>query len=180
MTPQELENRTYPTGKLAFETNYSEENIKKLIRKISLQPVDLEKAIQNLTKEELTYSYRPEGWNVAQIVHHIADSHMNAYIRIKLTLTEDLPTIKPYRENEWAKHCDANQSDLMISVNILKGVHQRMILLLESLPLEAFKRCFHHPDMKRDVPLEQLLSIYAWHGHHHIGHILGARRDKFI
>jgi hypothetical protein len=179
LSEQELEQLKYPTGKLQWETEYTPEVIRKLIAKIEQFPADLRTLAGSLTKEDLSYGYRPGGWNIRQIIHHISDSHINAYIRTKLAITEENPTIKPYDENKWAAMVDANDDNIEVSILITENIHKKLVPILKSLDFEDFDRTYYHPDMKRDVPLGQLLSIYAWHGHHHLGQIKTALLKRF-
>ena len=179
MDPAELEALKYPTGKLEWEKDYSMAVIQSLIDKIEKQPDNLREVVQGISADNQNYSYRPGGWTIRQIIHHVSDSHLNAYIRTKLALTEDCPTIKPYDENKWADLFDTAHADFLISVHLLDTIHKRWVILLRSLKREDFDREYFHPEMKRKVPLTHLLSIYAWHGDHHIGQIRGALKNKF-
>ena len=142
-------------------------------------PALLENTIKSIPVIDLKYKYRPEGWNIAQIVHHLADSHANFHTRLRLTLTEELPTVKPYDENKWALLTDANDTNFEASLNILKGVHVRAVQLLNTLTEKDFARQYHHPDNKKDFSLFWLLSLYAWHGKHHVAQIKNALEHKF-
>lgn len=179
MTTEELEQLKYPTGKLAWEKEYSMQMIQSLINKIEAAPDKLKEVVQDINTANNNYSYRPNGWTIQQIIHHLADSHLNAYTRTKLTLTEDCPTIKPYDENKWANLFDTENTDILVSLNLFTALHQRWVILLNSLRREDFEREFFHPEMKRNVALTNLLSIYAWHGDHHIAQIRGAIKNKF-
>ncbi len=178
ITPEELEKLKYPIGKVQFETEYSHSKIQTIITKIETQADALRTLIKTIGEADLKYSYRPGGWCIRQIIHHIPDSSVNAYIRTKLALTENTPTIKPYDENKWAEMPD-NNADIKISVELLDATHKRWTNLLRHIQPEDFNREFYHPEMKRNVPLTQHLSIYAWHGHHHIAQIKIALEKKF-
>jgi hypothetical protein len=147
------------------------------IAKIRKLPEQLELAVKGLDEQQLDTPYRPGGWTVRQVVHHLADSHMNAYVRMKLMLTEDTPTLKPYDQDEWAKLVDSSKLPIRTSLSILKGLHDRWTFLLESLPDAAWNRAGHHPE-RGDVTLESMLTTYAGHGEKHIGHITGLRTSK--
>ena len=179
LSEQELEQLKYPTGKMLYEEVYTPEIIQKLITKIEQFPSDLKETAKNLKKEDLNCKYRPEGWNIKQIIHHISDSHLNAYIRTKLALTEENPTVKPYNEKAWALTIDALDDNFESSILIIENIHKKLISILKSLELKDFDRTYFHPDMKRNVPLTNLLSIYAWHGHHHLAHIQTALAKRF-
>ncbi len=141
-----------------------------LINKIRVLPGQIESSVKGLSDSQLDTPYREGGWTVRQVVHHLADSHMNAYIRMRLIVTEDHPTLKPYDQDEWARQHDAAHDPLAASMNILKGLHPRWTNFLESLPDTAWKRTAHHPEIG-EVSLEDLLKIYADHGENHVGQI---------
>ena len=115
--------------------------------------------------------YRPEGWTGAQVIHHLADSHLNSYIRFKWALTEDNPTIKSYDEKLWAEMPDATEIDISGSVTLLEQVHNRLVKILRNMPEEEWNRTFHHPESGKDVRLDWNLGMYAWHGKHHLSHL---------
>lgn len=179
LTEQELESLKYPVGKLAWENEYTPEVIDSLIRHIETFPTLLNSTAQQLKESDLAYSYRPGGWNIRQIIHHLADSHSNGLIRNKLALTEENPTIKPYNENKLAALADSLVMPIDASVLILNGVHARWSYLLRSMQHGDFSRTYFHPEHQKTWSLAQLLSIYAWHGRHHIGHITTALEQKF-
>jgi hypothetical protein len=179
LSAEALEQLKYPVGKLQWEKEYTREVIKKLINKIEKQACNLKAALETITPGELKYSYRPGGWNIRQIVHHVADSSLNAYIRTKFALTEDTPTIKPYDENKWAELADTADTDISVSVNLFEAVQIRWVVLFRSLKHDDFNRDFFHPEMNRKVALTHLLSIYAWHADHHAAQIRVAREKKF-
>jgi hypothetical protein len=179
MNERELELLKYPTGKLEFQAEYSPLVIAGFIENIEQLPAYLKEILKTVKETDLGYRYRPNGWNIRQIVHHIGDSHMNALIRAKLTLTEENPTIKPYDENKWAALADTNSADISISIPIIEGVHKRLVLLLKSLDHKEYSRTYYHPESKREFTLAQLLNIYSWHGKHHVGQIKVALNKKF-
>ena len=139
-------------------------------------PVRLREAVAGLDDSQLDTPYRPDGWSVRQVVHHVPESHMNAYIRFKLALTEDKPTIRPYNEADWAKLDDA-RAPVDPSLDLLDAVHRRWLLLLRTLSDEDFARSFHHPEYEIDLTLSETLGLYAWHGNHHTAHVT-ALRDR--
>jgi len=126
----DIEKLKYPSGKFVAMASFDEKEVKKQIHALEILPVYLAQTVKGLSHKELLYKYRPEGWNVKQIVHHVADSHLNFHIRLRLTLTEETPTVKPYDENTWAKLVDANNDDLSGSLQIINGVHKRALELL--------------------------------------------------
>jgi uncharacterized damage-inducible protein DinB len=169
--------KIYPIGKLLLPATYSEAVINKLIQDIHVLPEQLKAVSKKINKKKkLTYSYREGGWNVEQIIHHIADSHMNALVRFKLTLTENNPTVKPYDENLWAETVD-NQLPVKNSIRLLKAIHAKWTILLENMDKNDFKRTYFHPEMNRTVSLEEMLATYAWHGKHHVAQIAVALKN---
>jgi len=167
----------YPIGKYQ-PMPFSEETKKQWIQEIRITPSDLEHILLNLDKAQLNTPYRDGGWTVNQLVHHIADSHMNAFIRFKLALTEDVPTIKPYDENAWVVTADVLATPLNYSVTLLHALHERWANLLDSLTPEQFERKLFHPVRNAEVSIWDLFTIYAWHGKHHIAHIKALRDQK--
>ncbi len=133
MTEQELQKLRYPVGEFSPQKSYTDSDIKKFIATIEAFPAKLEDAVKNLTKEQLNAQYRPNGWTVSQVVHHVCDSHMNSMMRFKLALTEDVPTIKTYFEDRWAELEDYKSTPLDVSLNLLENLHKRWVILLKSL-----------------------------------------------
>ena len=140
-------------------------------------PAALETAVKGLNDRQLDTPYRPGGWTIRQVVHHLADSHVNAFVRMKLILTEEKPRLKPYNQDAWANLPDANAMPVQSSLAILKGLHERWCTLLESVPEEAWSRTAIHPE-RGEVLLEGQLITYASHGEKHVGHITGLRSAK--
>jgi len=175
MTEKELEKLKYPIGKYNIKDNYSAEEVRRFINVIEEFPAKLRGAVKNLNAGQLDTPYRFEGWNSRQVIHHIADSHMNAYIRIKLALTEDTPTIKPYFEDRWAKLEDYKTTPLEVSHSLIENLHKRWVILLRSIPETNLKRKFYHPEYKEETTIEQAINIYAWHCSHHLAHITGLK-----
>lgn len=159
----------YPIGEFERPTNISESQIQQWIQEIKALPAQLKETTQNLTDEQQALSYRENGWTIRQLVHHIADSHMNSFIRFKLALTEENPTIKPYEENDWALLEDS-KLPIAPSLALIEGLHERWAYLLESLTTEQWEKQFVHPD-SGTILLAENLSLYAWHGKHHLAHI---------
>jgi len=164
----------YPIGKFQWEGAITDKQREELIAQIEQAPAQLRHAVAGLTQEQVDTPYRPDGWTVRQVVHHLPDSHMNTYIRFRLALTEDEPTIKPYDQERWAVLEDARTAPTELSLSLLDSLHQRWVLLLRSLRPQDFARTFRHPDLGV-VTLDKYLSLVAWHGRHHIAHITSLR-----
>ena len=141
---------------------------------IKFLPLQLENAVLNLDEKQLHTPYRADGWTVHQVVHHVADSHMNAYIRFKLALTENVPTIKPYEEAAWARLKDSESTSIDVSLNLLEALHIRWVNLLRSMKAEDFNRKLNHPEAGVQT-LDHVLALYDWHGNHHLAHITTLR-----
>ncbi|MFI5174431.1 MAG: YfiT family bacillithiol transferase [Terriglobia bacterium] len=160
----------YPIGPFKMDENITGEKHQLFIDQIAETPARLRAAVDGLTVEQLDTPYRPEGWTVRQVVHHLPDSHLNSYIRFKLALTEEDPTIKPYHEDRWAQLEDARTAPIATSLSLLESLHSRWVLLLRSLSPKDLTRTFRHPELGI-VSLEKNLCLYAWHGRHHVAHI---------
>ncbi len=180
MATQNLENLKYPIGKYTKLNEVSETQILEWIETIESLPQILSDITKDLTVEQLNWAYRPEGWTIKQVVHHCADSHINSLIRFKLTLTEDLPTIKPYFEDRWANLADDNDDDLIHTLILLKGLHAKWGILLRSLTKTDLKREYIHPEYGKRFNLEETIGIYAWHCKHHVAHIKQALEYKGV
>lgn len=165
----------YPIGKFEFSGSTDEAQRGKLIDQIAKTPAALRAAIQGLSAQQMETPYREGGWTVRQVIHHVPESHMNAYIRFKLGLTEDDPTIKPYMEDRWAKTEEVRSTPVEVSLTMLDSLHDRWVRLLRSLKPEEWKRTFRHPELGT-VSLEKSLALYAWHGRHHTAHITELRK----
>jgi uncharacterized damage-inducible protein DinB len=160
----------YPIGKFQVLTTVDDAQRRELIQQIAEAPSRLRDVVRGLSDKQLDTPYREGGWTVRQVVHHLPDSHMNAYMRIKLALTENEPTIKPYREQLWAELFDARTGPIEPSTQILESLHERWVMLLRSLSPSDFSRTFRHPEHGvRNV--DWILQLYAWHGRHHVAHI---------
>lgn len=147
------------------------------IRELEQLPVNLQNAISGLSDEQLDTPYRPGGWTVRQVAHHLPDSHLNSYLRFRLALTENTPTVKTYEESQWAELTDARTSPLEPSLLLLRGLHQRFTVLLRSLTEADFSRTFRHPELG-EIRLDWTLGLYAWHSRHHVAHITNLRRRE--
>ena len=166
----------YPVGKFSQEGPVTAEQRAQFLQHVTEAPANLRAAIQGLSEAQLDTPYRDGGWTPRQVVHHVADSHMNAFIRFKLALTEDNPTIKPYAENLWAELADA-KLPLETSLVMVDQVHHRWTTVLHAMTESQWARTFNHPEngMRR---LDQVLGLYAWHGRHHVAHITELRERK--
>lgn len=166
----------YPIGKLALNDVVSSNELAQMINDLENAPKQLVDAVEGLTREQLATPYRPNGWKLSQVVHHLADSHMNAYMRIKLALTEEQPTVKTFEENLWAELAD-NNTPITISVKLFTGIHERLVTLLKFLKEAEFKKAVIHPEIGM-ITVEQLVAIYSWHGKHHIAQIREFRKQN--
>ncbi|MGB2867818.1 MAG: putative metal-dependent hydrolase [Bacteroidota bacterium] len=165
-----MEDLRYPVGKFSPRPNLTQDERKELIRQIAEAPARLRAAVKGLTDAQLDTPYRPDGWTVRQVVHHVPDSHMNAYIRFKLAMTEQQPTIKPYHEELWAEFPEAKSAPIEMSLRLLEVLHGRWVLFLQALNASDFARTYNHPESGVQN-LDRVLQLYAWHGRHHVAHI---------
>jgi hypothetical protein len=165
----------YPIGRFDFAARVAPEQRPQLIDQIAAAPACLREAVRGLSGDQLDTAYRPGGWTVRQTVHHVADSHMNAYIRLRLALTEEEPVIKPYDEGKWAELIDARTLPVEVSLELLDSMHHRWAVLLRSMSGADFARTFRHPE-RGVVRQDTNLASYAWHGRHHTAHITGLRQ----
>jgi uncharacterized damage-inducible protein DinB len=168
----------YPIGNFEWTQPASEEQSAKdrvqYIDVLAKLPVQMRTALQGLSAEQLDTPYRPEGWTVRQVAHHVPESHMNAYIRFKLAITEDQPQIKPYNEAEWAKLPDNNITPVEVSLQLLAALHSRWVDVLQSMRPSDFGRTLYHPE-RGVMTLDRMLAMYAWHSAHHLAHITSLR-----
>ena len=178
MIATEIENQKYPIGNFFAPAEYSGKLIDEWIRTIEELPKKLREEVRNLNDEQLDTPYREGGWTVRQVIHHLPDSHLNAYIRFKLAMTEDLPTIKPYLEKRWAELEESKHAPAEVSLALLEALHQRWVSFLRTLNEEDLKRKFHHPESKKDIELRSTLTLYAWHSRHHLAHITSLKERK--
>ncbi len=163
----------YPIGKFKWEENLSDDR-REMIAQIEETPAKLRAAVKGLSPEQIETPYREGGWTVRQLVHHVADSHLNAYVRFKLALTEDEPTIKTYEQERWAETVDARTAPVEVSLALIESLHHRWVMFLKSMSAADFARKFSHPELG-PLTVEKLLGMYAWHGRHHTAHITGLR-----
>jgi DinB superfamily len=164
---------SFPVGRFDRTATWTADSRRKAIEDIAALPGQMRQAVAGLTDAQLDTPYRPGGWTVRQLVHHVADSHMNGYIRLKLALTEDHPTIKPYEQDAWAALPDA-RLPIAISLSILDAVHARWSVLWRAVTEEQFRRTFMHPDLG-PLTIETHAHLYAWHSRHHVAHITALR-----
>jgi hypothetical protein len=160
----------YPIGKFSFDGTLTEQQKTQCLDEIEQAPARLRAAVHGLTDQQLDTPYRDGGWTVRQVVHHVPDSHMNSYVRFKLALTEDEPTIRPYMENLWAELPEAKSAPIELSLSLLESLHTRWMLVLRGIKPEQWKRNLRHPEMGV-LSLEKTLALYAWHGRHHVAHV---------
>jgi hypothetical protein len=164
----------YPMGKFKWEGRTTDQQRRQYIDDIAAAPARLREAVKGLNEPQLDTPYRPGGWTVRQVVHHLPDSHMNAYVRFKLALTEEAPTVKTYEEARWAELTDARTAPVETSLTLLESLHHRWVTLLKSLTATDWARTFQHPELG-PMTLEKTLAMYAWHGKHHVAHISSLR-----
>jgi uncharacterized damage-inducible protein DinB len=166
----------YPIGPLTRKSTLSAAERRAAVDAIAAAPSELRKAVAGLTDAQLDTPYRPGGWTVRQLVHHVADSHMKAYTRFRLAFTEQNPTIKPYDEAKWAELEDARTMPIEVSLVLLDTLHQRLVTLLRHAPDDAFQRTLTHPE-NGPMTVDSLLSVYSWHGRHHAAHVTALREQ---
>ena len=162
---------------LAYDADLTPAKRRELIARIADTPAAVRSAVKGLTEQQLDTPYRPGGWTVRQVVHHVPDSHVNAYVRFKLALTEDNPTIRPYDEAAWANVADTRLTPVAVSLTLLEAVHQRWVILLTSMQDADFARPLQHPE-NGAMTIDKLLQMYAWHGRHHVAHVTELRKRE--
>ena len=167
---------SYPIGTFSLtEVSVAPDERAGLITAIAELPAQFRSAVQGLSEAQFDTPYRPGGWTVRQVVHHVPDSHLNAYVRFKLALTEENPTIKPYEEARWAELPDTAGTQIGVSLVLLEALHRRWVVLLKSMSDEQWSRTYFHPDHQTSLRLDAILAMYAWHGKHHTAHITRLR-----
>lgn len=166
----------YPVGKFIRPKSLSPKEREDAITEIARAPAAMRAAVNGLKREQLDTPYRPDGWTVRQVVHHVPDSHLNAYCRFKLGLTEDVPTIKPYQEALWAELADSKSDLIEESLTLLESLHARWVLLLRRMTPSDFGRKITHPEWEGPLSLDAVLALYAWHGRHHVAHVTALRQ----
>lgn len=171
-----MSDQRYPIGKFDFPAGAaSAEQRGVWIAELAELPAKVRGAVQGLTEAQFDTPYRTDGWTIRQVVHHVPDSHLNAYVRFKLALTEANPTIKPYEEARWAELPDTAGTQVGVSLVMLEALHRRWVILLRAMGEPEWGRTFIHPDHRKPLRLDAVLAMYAWHGKHHTAHITGLR-----
>ncbi len=166
----------YPVGRFVAPASVRASDRAGFIATLEELPARMRAAVAGLDEAQLDTPYRPEGWTVRQVVHHVPDSHMNAYMRFRLALTEENPVIRPYYEARWAELPDARSGPVAMSLNLLEAVHVRWVMLLRAMGDDDFVRTYRHPEQPgRSIPLSEVLAMYAWHSRHHLAHITRLR-----
>lgn len=177
MTAPDKTDPRYPTGPFTFDPDVTPEKRQKAIAAIRATPAALRAAVKGLTDTQVNTPYRDGGWTVRQVVHHVPESHMNAFTRFKLALTEDNPTIKAYEEDRWVKLGDIERTPIETSLQLLDALHERWVTLLDVMTAQDFQRPLVHP-VNGGMTLDRMLQLYAWHGAHHVAHITTLRARK--
>lgn len=167
----------YPVGKWEKKTSLDPATRQRFIDEIAATPAAMRKAVAGLDDAQLDTPYRDGGWTVRQVVHHVPDSHLNSYVRFKLALTEEMPQIKTYDEQKWAETAEVKKTPIEVSLALLESLHTRWVNLLRSMSAADFARRFRHPELG-EMNLDTLLSLYEWHGRHHVAHITALRKNK--
>ena len=165
----------YPLGRFTIEGEITPTRRDAWIAEIAEAPAELRKAVHRLTDAQFDTPYRVGGWTVRQVVHHLPDSHLNAYLRFKLALTEENPTIRPYQEALWAELPDTAGTSIGVSLVMLEALHRRWVILLRAMKEPEWARTFFHPEQQKALRLDRILAMYAWHGRHHVAHITSLR-----
>ena len=164
----------YPIGPFEEPAEIRPEDISRYIRELERTPAAMRQAVAGLSETQLETQYRPGGWTLRQVAHHVPDSHLNSYVRMRLALTEDEPTIRPYFEDRWATLADASRAPVGLSLDLLEALHARWTFMLREITPEQWLRTFRHPE-RGTVTLQGNLALYAWHGRHHVAQIASAR-----
>ncbi len=178
MNTKDLEKLKYPIGQFNSPESYDEAKIEEWITILEDFPKRISSLVKNLSDPQLDTRYRPEGWTIRQVVHHLADSHHHSYIRFKWALTEDKPVIKYYFEQLWAELPDAKSAPIELSLDHLKAVHAKLVYLLKSLSKKELNRAFIHPEHNNEIVLWKNIGIYSWHSNHHFAHIANLIKSK--
>lgn len=173
-----LEKLKFPIGHFVLPSEISEALMENWKSEIKQLPEQLQTLTKNLSEEEANLVYRPNGWNIKQVIHHLSDSHSNALIRFKLTITEENPTIKTYAENLWAELADGNDTNISYSLTMLTAIHYKWSLLLANWSKNDWEKTYFHPEANKSVTLKEMIGLYAWHGNHHLAHIKQALEYK--
>lgn len=172
-----IENMKFPIGQFIKPNVIDQAQINLWIATLDCFPDLLIAETKQLSDDMLNLTYRPNGWTIRQVVHHLADSHLNSFMRLKLSLTENEPTIKPYFEERWAELEDSKNMPIEPSLKIIEGVHQRWVALLRTISADALKRTFFHPEHQKFFSIEENIGVYSWHSQHHLAHIQLAKNS---
>ncbi len=178
MDDAQLERLRYPVGRFTYPTTVSPTELSAHIAEIERLPQNMRDAIAGLSEAQLSTPYREGGWAVRQVVHHVPDSHMNAFVRFKLALTEDTPTIRPYDQTKWAELPDVSGTPVQVSLSLLDSLHARWLKLLQGMNSSDFSREYLHPEHGKTHRLDAVLAMYAWHSRHHVAQITGLRERQ--
>jgi hypothetical protein len=178
MTNQELEQLKYPIGQFDCPNTISPLHIESWISILEHFPKRLQNLVKDLNDEQLNTVYRPDGWTIRQVIHHVSDSHHHSYTRFKWALTEDKPVIKAYFEDRWAELIDTKSAPIKMSIEHLKAIHYKLVYLLKGLSEEDLNKCFVHPETLSEVKLSYNIGNYAWHSNHHYAHIENLMKQK--
>jgi len=166
-----MESLKYPIGRFEYPESYTKVDLSRWISEIEKVPAMYRTVVASMNKEQLNTAYRPSGWTARQVIHHVPDSHMQAYARFKHVLTEERPIIKPYDEGLWAQLSDSTDTPVEISLNLLEALHQRWVLLIKGMQEDQFKQIYIHPQYGKEYELGAVCKLYAWHGMHHLAHL---------
>jgi len=177
MNEELIEQLKYPIGKFVPKENYNPQILQQLIDDIANFPSLLYKITENISDNQLDTPYRPEGWTIRQLIHHCSDSHINAYVRLKLALTEENPNIKPYFEDRWADLIDS-KLPIESSLKILESIHYKWVVLFQNMQSLDWEKSYHNPESKKTFKLNQYLDLYAWHCRHHYMHIQNGLKQR--
>ena len=178
MTEQELQKLKYPIGTFDCPGNITPEIIESWVSILEHFPNRLENLVKDLSEDQLNTPYRPDGWTIRQVIHHLPDSHLQSYVRFKWALTEDTPVIKAYFEERWAELFDSKSAPIAMSLLHLKGIHAKLVYLLKGLSENDLNKCFIHPETQSEVVLKKNIGIYAWHSNHHYAHIENLMKEN--
>jgi len=176
METSSIENLKFPVGKFSAPESYTPQFYKAAFEIIKNFPTNLKAEVTHLNTEQLDTAYRPDGWTIRQVVHHCADSHMNGFIRLKLTLSEDKPTIKPYNQDAFAQLADSKHMAIEPSLQIIEGLHARWYEVLEHLKADDFEKIYIHPEYMKEYSIKEFIALYAWHCQTHLGHITSLKK----
>jgi len=171
-----MSNDKYPIGQFSMPEKYTEADLMNWLDDLRLLPERIEREIKRLDDDDFDTPYRDGGWTIKQVINHLADSHINMYVRVRMALTQTNPTILPYDQDSWAYLIDAEDGPVEPSIMILDGIHQRLLDLFDSMRHGEFERAYYHPEKKRSFKIWEAVALYAWHSNHHLAHIKQAKK----